>query len=108
MNWHEDLYVGESIRHRYRKVKWKIMHNAGQMFAYVITLASNERNLLDLIPARELLQKHYPKKHLYVVGLAGNYDEAIALAGQIVSDVYRTTGAFDVRRYFLQQGKQEA
>lgn len=106
MKWHEDLYAGESVRKKQKKVKWKIMHNAGQLRVYVITLASNRDNLLDIIPSRELLQKHYPKKNLYVVGLAGNYDEALELAGHIVSDVYKATGGFDIRSYVWRKGKQ--
>lgn len=106
MKWHEDLYSGESIKPRIKKVRWKIIHSAGQIHVYVITLASNEQNLLDIIPSRELLQKHYPKKGLYIVGLAGNYEEALELAGCIVSDVYKATGGFNIRKYFLQQGKQ--
>ena len=44
MIWYKDLYVGESIVHKTKKVKWKIMHNAGQIGIYVITLASNTQN----------------------------------------------------------------
>ena len=57
MIWYKDLYVGESIVHKTKKVKWKIMHNAGQIGIYVITLASNTQNLLDIIPSYELMQK---------------------------------------------------
>ncbi len=107
MEWHKDLYAGESVRRRQRNVKWKIMHNAGQLYVYVITLASGESNLLDIIPSWELLQKHYPKSGLYVVGLAGSYREALELAGHIVNDVYKATGGFDVKRYLKQRGKQD-
>ena len=106
MKWHKDLYTGESILRKQQKVKWKIMHNAGQLRVYVITLASNRQNLLDIIPARELLQKHYPKRNLYVIGLAGNYQEALEVAGHIISDVYSKTGDFDVRGYILDGRKQ--
>lgn len=51
MTWYDDLYVGESIVHKTKKIKWKICHNAGQINIYVITLASNGQNLLDIIPA---------------------------------------------------------
>ncbi len=33
-----------------------------QIGIYVITLASNTQNLLDIIPSYELMQKGYPKK----------------------------------------------
>lgn len=108
MEWYRDLYAGESILHRQEKIKWKIMHNAGMLFVYVITLAANKKNLLDIIPSRELLQKAFPKQELYIIGLAGNYEEALELAGHIVSDVYRATGGFDIRGYIEQKGKQDA
>lgn len=57
MKWYDDLYVGESIVHKTNKIKWKIRHNAGQINIYVITLASSEKNLLDIIPSHELLQR---------------------------------------------------
>ena len=50
MKWYDDLYVGESIVHKTNKIKWKIIHNAWQINIYVITLASSENNLLDIIP----------------------------------------------------------
>ncbi len=101
MIWYDKLYVGESMIHKTNKVKWKIRHNAGQINIYVIALSSNPDNLLDIIPSRELLQKAYPKKNLYIVGLAKGYEEAIELAGRIVAEVYRQTGAFAVRNYLL-------
>lgn len=101
MTWHEDLYVGESIVHKTNTIKWKIRHNAGQIDIYVITLASNEKNLLDIIPAQELMQKGYPSQDLYVVGLAKGYDEAVEVAASIIIEVYRNTGAFGVRQYLI-------
>lgn len=99
MVWYENLYVGESIVHKTGKIKWKIRHNAGQINIYVITLASNAQNLLDIIPSHELMQKGYPKEQLCVVGLAKGYDEAVGVAVSIVEEVYRETGAFAVREY---------
>lgn len=105
MTWYEDLYVGESIVHKTKKVKWKICHNAGQIGIYVITLASNENNLLDIIPAQELLQKGYPKQNLHVIGLAKGYDEAVEVAVSIVDEVYRSTGSFAVAGYLAEKKK---
>ena len=99
MTWYDELYVGESIVHKTKRVKWKINHNAGQIGIYVIALPSNEKNLLDLIPAWELMQKHYPKKQLYIIGLAGDYDEAVTLAAMIVCEAYAKTGSFCVADY---------
>ena len=106
MKWYDDLYVGESIVHKTSKIKWKILHNAGQIDIYVIALASNSANLLDIIPAQELMQKAYPKKNLYIVGLAKGYQEAIETAAVIVKDVYEKTGTFAVSSYILKKKEE--
>ena len=103
MIWYKDLYVGESIVHKTKKVKWKIMHNAGQIGIYVITLAFNRQNLLDIIPSYELMQKEYPKKDMVIVGLAKGYDEAVEVAASIIDEVYRSTGTFDLRTYLAEK-----
>lgn len=107
MIWYEDLYIGESIVHKTKKIKWKILHNAGQINIYVIALASNPKNLLDIIPSQELLQKSYPKKGLYVVGLAKGYGEALEVAASIVDEVYRMTGAFRIRHYLEEKRRKK-
>ena len=99
MKWYENLYVGESIRHKTDKIKWKINHNAGQINIYVITIASNSQNLLDIIPAQELMQKGYPKRELYVVGLAQGKEEAYEIVKQIIDEVYQKTGEFKILPY---------
>ena len=60
MKWYEDLYVGDSIEGKVNRIKWKINHHAGTVSIYVIAFASNRQNLLDIIPAWELMQKSYP------------------------------------------------
>ena len=103
MTWYEDLYVGESILHKKNKVIWNIRHDVVQLNIYVITLASNDQNLLDIIPARELLQKGYPKKDLFIAGLAQGYEEAVEVAVSIVDLVYRRTGGFGIRTYLTEE-----
>ena len=60
MTWYDELYVGESIVHKTKRVKWKINHNAGQIGIYVIAPASNDKNLLDIIPAAERVSEERP------------------------------------------------
>lgn len=105
MKWYKDLYVGESISHKTNRIKWKINHNAGTISVYIIALASNPRNMLDIIPARELLQKGYPKKDMRIIGLAGNYSEALELVRRIVEETYNATGYADVKKYLKNKGE---
>lgn len=107
MKWDKDLYVGESIAEKATKIKWKILHNVGQIQIYVITLSANSDNLLDIISSKELMQKYYPKKHLYVVGLSKGYDEALEVAKKIIENVYEKTGTFTVREYILKKNSKK-
>lgn len=107
MKWYKDLFVGESVTGKIKKIKWKVEHNAGMLHTYVITFPSNSDNLLDMIPTRELLQKGYPKKNLHIIGIAGNYDEAVELVVKIIEETYDNTGTTDVYSY-LKDGRRNA
>lgn len=96
MRWYRDLYLGESVKGKAARIRWKVEHNAGQLGIYLLTLPSNERNLLDIIPAANLLQKGYPKRDLFVIGIEKGYEEAAYMAAAIVTEVYGKTGGFDV------------
>ena len=103
MKWYRKLYVGESLTGKERKIKWRIRHRAGTIDIYVIAFASNPANLLDLIPANELMQKGYPKKELKIIGLARGYGEALELVRRIVDETYQATGDVDVWNYLKEQ-----
>lgn len=101
MIWYEDLFVGESIGPRKQKrIIRGIKKRRYIPRAYVLTLASNQENLIDIIPTSVLRQRHYPRKGLFVIGLAGDYEEAMLLAGKIVSGVYIVQGDFRLRAFF--------
>ena len=107
MRWYENLYVGESIEHKIEKIKWKIKHNAGQINIYVIALASNPKNLLDIIPSQELMKKAYPKKEMYIIGLAQGMEEAQFVVKEIIDEVYRETGGFRIHSYLQKKKDSE-
>ncbi len=108
MIWYENLYIGESISRKPEKVKrlkWKINHHAYLCNLFIIVLCRYGTNLLEIIPARELKQRCYPKQDLFIVGIAKGYNEALETAAAIVVDVYKKTGGFAVKSFLLQQKK---
>lgn len=108
MIWYENLYIGESIpkkKGNIKRIKWKINHNVRLAGIYIIVLCNYGGNLLEIIPSLELRQKAYPKKGLYVVGIAKGYEEALQTAADIVVDVYKHTGGFQVEKYLLRDTK---
>ena len=107
MEWYHKLYVGDSLVDKADEIKWKINHNAGTVMVYVIALASNRQNLLDIIPSWELMKKSYPKKELKIVGLARGYREALEVTRRIVDDTYRNSGDVNVRAFLKEKGRRD-
>lgn len=103
MKWYRNLYVGDSIAGKAKRIKWKINHNAGTVSVYVIAFASNHENLLDIIPAWELMQKRYSKRNIKIIGLAKGYEEALELVRRIVDETYQNTGDVDVWSYLKEE-----
>lgn len=103
MKWYRNLYVGDSIADKAKRIKWKINHNAGTVSVYVIAFASNHENLLDIIPAWELMQKHYRKRNIKIIGLAKGYGEALELVRRIIDETYQNTGDVDVWSYLKEE-----
>lgn len=98
MNWHDPLYLGEEARKKEKKLIRKIEEKKSSFGVYVITLASNGTDLLDVLPASMLLASKDFKPE--ILGLAVTKDEAFELCEKIIMDVYRETNGFDVRSYF--------
>lgn len=98
MRWYEKLYVGERAKkHRFSMIQ---SIRDGQAFGeYILTPASNEKNILDLYPAYALRQPYYKEQDLLILGIAADYLDAAELAGRIISRMYRKTGAFDLRAF---------
>lgn len=101
MIWYDDLFVGKSIgTRRKRRIIRKVNRRGISGAEYLLTLPANPDNLLDIIQIQVVRQRDYPKKDLVVIGLAGNYEEALMLAGEIVSGIYAVQGNFHVQEFF--------
>ena len=109
MKWYDQLYTGATIRDVDRVIRW-IKRGArvpGIHGIYVITFASNPDNLLDIIPAWNLVQSSYPKEDLRIIGLAKGYDEALEVVRSIVQDTYDGTGTVNVRNYLKESQRSQ-
>ena len=108
MKWYKKLYLGDNAKEAKYKIFGKIRQNRFTFNTYLIILSSNAHNLLEIISANELKQPFYKDKtvrnHIYVVGLAVGYDEALEVVERIIKEVYQATGGFDLQSY-LEFGK---
>lgn len=100
MRFYKDLYVGESIKHPER-VKWKLRVAAGQIHVHLITISENGSNQLECFHNALLKQKVFHRKDHYVVGIAGNYEEALSLILKITQECVDETGKADLKTFLL-------
>ncbi|MBQ8627235.1 MAG: hypothetical protein IJ419_13900 [Agathobacter sp.] len=102
MKWYKNLYLGENIAPKARQIVNKIKKKRLTPDVYVIALASNSQNLLDIIPTWELLQLGYPTDNVRIIGLAQGKQEALELVTSIVDEVYQKTGNVKLQEYLKQ------
>lgn len=99
MRWYNRLYVGKKAKKKRYRIIRNIRRFKLQTGAYVITPAANGNNILDIYPSMTLLQPYYREKDLLILGIAADYWEALETARQIIDDLYRKTGGFDLKEY---------
>lgn len=100
MYFYKDLFVGESIRGKEKKICRKLKHGAGMLNVHVIALNSG-RDLFDIYHCAFFKQKALRKRPLCIIGLAGSYEEAVSMVTDMIRDIYQKEGNTDIKAYFL-------
>jgi len=102
MRFHNRLYIGDSIKHPI-VTKWKLRVAAGQFNVHVIVISENGDNQLECFHNSLLKQKSYHKRDFLVVGIAGDYKEAVDIIAKITQDCVTHTGTGNVKQFLLNQ-----
>lgn len=105
MRYYRNLYLSEVLEKKKDKVIGKLEKGKFQLDIYVITLAANPRNHLEIYNSQLFLQPAFPREDFFVVGITKGYEEAVELVEEIVQEVYNETKGTDVRSYIL--GKEQ-
>lgn len=100
VEWQKDLYLDGITKHMVHKIKDRAERERVQYPFFIVSLASNENNLLDIMHINELLFPYYRKRITRVLGVAGSRQQAKIMAAAIISKVYQDTGTCDVRQFF--------
>lgn len=119
MYWYKNLYFGDNAKEKSKELIRALRHKKWIPEVYVVTVSETSGNLLDIYEStrfvtgrpirktvRRIAEKHtfkgtfFHKTGPYIVGIAIGYAEALALVQNIIEDVYRNTGGFDVAGYF--------
>ena len=102
MRFHDRLYIGKSIKHP-ELVKWKLRVVAGQFHVHLITISNNQDNQLECFHNSLLKQRFFRRQNLLVVGIAGDYSEALEVITQITEECVNTNGNADIKAFLLNE-----
>lgn len=108
LNWYKRLYVGDNAKKKKKQLIRKINMGAGVWDVYLITLASNPKNQLDIFSANELKQKARRQNCPMIVGLCRGYGEALEMVEMLVQKTYAQTGTAKVREWLENQIREES
>ncbi|MCR5830353.1 MAG: hypothetical protein K6F93_08430 [Lachnospiraceae bacterium] len=104
IEWDNNLRLRGKARKKEKKIKKLVeKRKLRSVGYYALAFPSNKENILDIYNMGEFLFAHYRKDHtdnVHVIGIADNREEATELARDIIDEVYRESGTFDVERYF--------
>lgn len=94
------LQLGKKAAPHRDSILWRMKKGTYQKDVFVMTLAANPQNLLEVYPATAVIQPYFLKSDLLVVGLAEGKGEADELLRATIEKIYGETGGLDVRSYF--------
>lgn len=107
MRYYRYLYIGEGLEKKKDKVIRRLENRKLQNDIHVVTLASGDKNQLEIYHASQFLQPSFPYEEFFVIGIVKGYEDAIELVEQITQEVYNETKGADIRSYILKR-EQEA
>lgn len=100
--YHQALYLGKSIRtEKLDKIKKKLETKPLFAKVFLITISRNPSDQLEIYQAKQLAQRYYEKNPPYVVGIAGDYNEAVELIEKLVQECLKERGDCALKEYLL-------
>ena len=93
LKWQENFLAGESVKNP-EKIKKKLNSGKPVLGIYLLTLAENPVNLMDIIPAAMLIQKSFYGICPKIIGMAKGKEEALEMVRSLIDEMYRETGTF--------------
>lgn len=101
MKFYKNLYIGDTITNP-DSVKRKIKYHKRQLDVFVIMRAAGNAQL-EICHSMLIRQPFYRKKENepYIVGIAGNYEEAVGLVLKITDEAMSRNGNADLKQYLF-------
>ncbi len=100
LTFYPKLYLGEGIKEtKLDKIKKKLVKNPLMANVFVLTFARNQADQLEFFDARQLRQHFYDSYPLEVIGIAGDYEDALKLVERITRECLCERGDCRLKEY---------
>lgn len=96
MRCYKYLYVGKKARKQRYSIIQGLREGKFQPEVYVITPPQNGNNILEIYSSALLLLPSYRDQDRLILGIAADYWEALEVTRDMVADLYRETGGFNL------------
>lgn len=106
MNWYQNLYIGQTALKKKNEILEKIEQKQNMLMVYLITLAPDTRNQLEIVTPTVFYQQAKRWGYPMIVGIAWGMREAKQVLLQMTEEVYHATGGLDYKAYFLQKNAE--
>ncbi|MEE1114261.1 MAG: hypothetical protein UHN88_04215 [Eubacterium sp.] len=105
--WLKKPYLSGNAEKEIRKIRRAVDKRSWYPGLYLITIAASDRDMLDIISARYLLEKSVADRLPVIVGAAFGRGEAMDLITRMAEDTFRATGGCDIRSFLMRQNRTE-
>ncbi|MCR5109169.1 MAG: hypothetical protein K6B28_13525 [Lachnospiraceae bacterium] len=89
------LFLTEKTERDLEKIRQKLYTGAGMTGIIFIELASNKKDVFDLIPAAMFKQKSFRSRDHFIIGIAENRRKCNDLVKDIVLEHFEATGSYE-------------
>lgn len=106
-----NLFLSEKIADKnmdnkyVEKLKMKIETHAGIFGACFICMASNEKDVFDIIPPYVFKQKAYTDEDIFIVGIADSKETAFDFVKTVTEEYLENGNGVSMREFYLEKCK---
>ena len=102
--WYRNLYMDDTVAKNPERCKKRVERRRPWKKSYVaLTLASNKKNLFEIMETRQLFFRRYNHMDFYVIGLTSNYEKAVEILQEILEQGYHLDPMFQPREHFKKE-----
>ena len=105
LKWYKNLYLDEDLKKREKGIRHKLNEGKVDLGHYLVTLAWNKEDHLDVISTNFLSQKALYDRLPMVVGLAASRKRALEMVVRICDDCLKETGGTEIRAFLEEEDR---